>query len=193
MTPTCAPCPSDDAKRIECVRAGDPAAFEQVFRAYHLQLCAFAFRYLRSHAAAEDVVQEVFATLWEDRKRFAKTGSIGRFLFGAVRNRAISLLRRQIVERRWEDGDYARANMDPHSDDVTERELRYDELRQVVSAVVATLPERCGVACVLRWERQMSYAEIAEAMGIAVKTVETYLLRGTKALRACYRQRFPDG
>ncbi|MEW5917632.1 MAG: RNA polymerase sigma-70 factor [Gemmatimonadota bacterium] len=185
MTTSCVACPCNDERRIECVRSGDPVAFEQVFRTYHTQLYGFAYRYLRSQPAAEDVVQEVFATLWEDRTRFAKSGSIGRFLFGAVRNRAISYLRRQIVERRWQtDSVNSHLAVDLNA---VERDLHYAELRQVVDEVVASLPERCGVACVLRWERQLSYAEIATAMGITVKTVETYLLRGTKALRARYR------
>ena len=50
-----------------------------------------------------------------------------------------------------------------------------------------SLPERCRLALTLRWQRQMSYAEVAEAMEISVKTVEIYVSRGLAALRENYR------
>ncbi len=61
----------------------------------------------------------------------------------------------------------------------------------MVERVLGRLPERCRLALALRWQRQMSYAEVAAAMGISVKTVEIYVGRGLAALRKSYQTLAP--
>jgi RNA polymerase sigma-70 factor, ECF subfamily len=53
----------------------------------------------------------------------------------------------------------------------------------VVQQVLDSLPERCRMAVTLRWQRQLSYAEIAQTMGISVNTVEVHITRACRALR----------
>jgi DNA-directed RNA polymerase specialized sigma24 family protein len=53
-----------DRTWIARIRAGDADALDSVFRSYYAELCAFAYRYARSRAQAEDLVQDVFAHMW---------------------------------------------------------------------------------------------------------------------------------
>jgi RNA polymerase sigma-70 factor (ECF subfamily) len=62
-------------------------------------------------------------------------------------------------------------------------ECEVAELQTAVEAAIARLPERCRLVFVLRWQHHLSYAEIAAALDIAPKTVETQLNRALKALR----------
>ena len=172
---------------IARIRAGDADALGRVFRSYYAELCSFAYRYTRSRALAEDLVHDVFAQIWAERERWQVRDNLKAYLYGAVRNRAISSLRRQIVERRWEERAHAAHDAAPtHSVNGAEGELIRQDLARLIEDVVAGLPERCRVAVTLRWQRGMSYAEIAETMGIAVKTVEVYIVRACRELRARY-------
>ena len=171
----------DEREWLAQIRSGDPVAFERAFRAYHPSLCEFAYRYVRSREVAEELVHDVFAKLWESRRRLEVRDSLKSYLYSAVRNHAISYLRHALVERRWREAEVQREA--PHDLNDADRLLESQELVAAVQRVLDHLPERCRLALTLRWQRQMSYAEVAEAMGISVKTVEIYVSRGLAALR----------
>ena len=166
------------------ISAGDAAAFERAFRTYHPGLCKFACRYVHSPEVAQELVHDVFARLWEERARLS-VGRLKSYLYTAVRNLAVSHLRHQLVERRWRDPAPAV--------DVNEGERRLEsaELVAAVERLLHRLPQRCRLALTLRWRRQMSYAEVARAMGISVKTVEIYVGRGLAVLRESYQSLAP--
>jgi DNA-directed RNA polymerase specialized sigma24 family protein len=100
------PCDLDPHPKV----AAQAAALEAIFRASYDGLFAAAFRFLRSRPLAEEVVQDVFATMWERRDRWGEGELVDlrRYLFGAVQNRAISLLRRERVRWRTRSGWTAR-------------------------------------------------------------------------------------
>jgi RNA polymerase sigma-70 factor (ECF subfamily) len=162
------------------IRSGDASAFDTLFRAHYQELCLFGYSYLRSPEAAEEIVQDVFTAIWTRRATWSVHESVEAYLFGAVRNRALRRLARGRTELRWRRG----AN-EPASSalGVPDRELERAEAEQLVRAAVAELPERSRMAITLRWQHQMTYPEIAAAMGISVKGVEQHLARGIKRLR----------
>jgi RNA polymerase sigma-70 factor (ECF subfamily) len=173
------------------IRAGDPVAFERAFRASHAALCAFAYRYVLSRDVAQDLVHDVFAKLWEERSRLT-VSNLKNYLYAAVHNLAISHVRHERVERRWRERSPGMADF-AQPQDVNDGEPRVEseELVAAIKKVLDSLPERCRLAVTLRWQRQMSYAEVARAMGISVKTVEIYVGRGLAALRANYQSLSP--
>ncbi len=184
---------NDDRREFERLRAGDAVAFEQVFRTHYEPLVGLARRYVRSTAIAEELVDDVFAKVWIERGRLPTSGSIRRYLSVATRNRAISALRHDIVEQQYTLNDGWRAAL-PMTEAVNDaaRDLEHSDVRMAVRAALAGLPARCRLALELRWERQLTRAEIAQAMGISIKTLEVYLTRGAKALRAKYTELFGD-
>jgi len=172
---------TDLARRI---REGDPAALEAPFHEHYAALCRFANRYLHDRAAAEDLVQDVFASIWAGRMRLDVRGSVRSYLFAAVRNRALNLRKHQLVERDWELDEAipdvrALHRAPPRPDDLLDDMERYERLRDALEA----LPERCRLVMQLRWDDLLSHAEIAQVMGISVKGVERQLARGLRALR----------
>jgi len=175
------PSATDLARRI---RDGDEAALETLFHEHYAALCRFANRYLHDRAAAEDLVQDVFASIWAGRMRLDVRGSVRSYLFAAVRNRALNLRKHQLVERDWEFDEALpdvralhRAPVRP--DDLLDEVERRNRLRAAIEA----LPERCRLVMQLRWEEQLSHAEIADVLGISVKGVERQLSRGLQFLR----------
>lgn len=173
-----------DAELVERVRAGDEHAFEQLFRAHYGALAAFARRYLPDESAAEELVQGLFADLWAQRARWKVQSSVRAYLFTAVRNRAINTRRRGLIERDWDEAD-SRPETEAMqwSPPLPDAEVEQREMIARLGQALAALPERCRLVMQLRWRDQLSYAEIAETMGISVKGVENQLSRGLKALR----------
>lgn len=165
---------------MECVRAGDPGAFEALFHAYHAPLCAFAYRYVGARDLAEDIVQEIFLFVWERRETWDVRTSVKSYLFTAVRNAALSYLRHERVVRRREaetvelfDGRSAGADAEADA----------AETLAAVQQAVGRLPERCRLAFTLHREQGLTYSEIAEVLGISPRTVEVQMGRALKSLR----------
>lgn len=158
---------------------GDRAALDALFRRYYAELCRGAYRILLDPAAAEDVVQEVFVTLWRQRKRTAEIDRPGPYLRRAVRNRSLNY--RRDNRRTSLSLDEAPEPMTPP--DITGRPLDQAELDRLVEQAVAALPERSRLVFVLSRYEDLSQKEIAAQMGISVKTVENQMTRALRLLR----------
>jgi RNA polymerase sigma-70 factor (ECF subfamily) len=174
-----------DAALAARVRGGDTAAFEALFRRHYDGLFAFAERYLRSAEAAEDVTVDVFARVWERRAEWTLRGSPRAYLYSAVRNEALALLRRRrMVERAHADA--VREDRRPGMGSApapSDADAQANELAAAAEAAIAALPDRTQEAFVLLRQHGLSYAEIAATMEISVKTVEVHVSRALRALR----------
>src|SRR4029077_15894820 len=129
--------------------------------------------YVRSAEAAEDIVQDVFAALWSARGSMKITTSLRAYLYAAVRNRALNVRKHEAIAAEWErdeaDEDVRALHPTPvQPDEIFDRAQLESQLRTALDS----LPERCRLVMRLRWQEQLSYAEIAEAMGISIKGVE---------------------
>jgi RNA polymerase sigma-70 factor (ECF subfamily) len=172
----------DERNAVTAVRDGDQRAFEEIFRAHYGALCGFARRHVGEDGTAEELVQDVFAAVWAKREGWTITSSVRSYLFAAVRNRALNQRARESRERDWLQSELGAIELFPAVLDAIDEQDTEDRLRAVNSAI-ESLPERCRLVMHLRWRDQLSYAEIAEVMGISVKGVENQLARGLKRLR----------
>ena len=163
----------------------DNEAFEILFRQHYGALATFALRYLRERSIAEELVQDLFGDLWARRATWTpRAGSERAYLLAAVRNRALNQRKRQALERDWERDEAVADVRELHPHPIqSDHLLETAELQQQVNAALESLPERCRLVMHLRWREQLSYAEIAEVMGISVKGVENQLARGLDRLR----------
>lgn len=175
----------DDAELVRRLRAGDAAAFEAVFRAHYVPLCTFVSVHTGSLAVAEELVQDVFASLWERRDRLELRSTLRAYLHGAARKRALSHVARDRVERRWAERVLQREHDAPAAAHAAaaDGDLWSEELRAVVRAILERMPERRRLTYMLSRDRHMSYAEIAEALGVSIKTVEVQIGRALRDLR----------
>ncbi len=155
------------------------------FRARHLDLVRLATLLLGDRAAAEDVVQDVFARVWEGRDRLAAAGFTPAYLYRSVVNGCRSVHRRRGA---FPAGGSAEAALAPEPGaSVEDVVLRADEDRRVLRALTG-LPRRQREALILRYYQRLSEAEIAAAMGISRGTVKSTTARGLAALGRRLRQ-----
>lgn len=132
-------------------------------------------------AIAEDIVQDAFCDLWHRRTEWSPSGNIKAYLFRAVRNKSLNVLKHRRVEREYEGQSKRRGRRGPIRTPV--EALQHQELKQAVRHAVEELPERRRLVYQLARHQGMSYKEIAAVLEIAPKTVENQMGRALKTLR----------
>ncbi len=174
-----------DRDWVARICTGDAAAFEAVFREYKNDLGALVESHVRSRAVTEEILQELFLHLWEQRYDWHFAGPLNAYLFRAARNRAISYLRHERVESRFRERLFHEQRNDiPGVPTPSVGELLdAQDLESAIERAVNCLPDRCREVFVLNRYHHRSYAEVAGMMGISVKTVEVQMGRALAALR----------
>ncbi len=147
--------------------------FEKNFRRLYLPLGMYALRLCGNTAQAEDIVQEAFMKLWAKIEEGLEISDFKAYAYGAVRNEALHWLRDS--GRREEAVD----SLPEVSDDQIDTSERDAALWRAIEA----LPERCRRVFLLSKRDGLSHAEIADEMGISVKTVENQITKAYSRLR----------
>ena len=167
-----------DEALIAGLTAGRPAALDELFRRHYADLCRIANRFVRDEAQAEDIIQELFVSLWEKRATLPELESVGPYLRRSARNRSLNFLR-----------DSKRI---PVTDaEVPERtaapavvgNLEGAELRARITRAIDQLPERCRLVFTMSKLEDMSHRDIARSLDISTKTVENQMTRAYRYLR----------
>jgi RNA polymerase sigma-70 factor (ECF subfamily) len=176
---------SRDRAWVTAIRTGDSAAFEQMFRTYRNDLVAFAESLLHSRDAAQEVVQELFLRIWQQRELWELAGPLNAYLFRATRNRAINHLRHERIEVQFRErvarGGPARmhAAQPPQAD----QRARVADLAIAIERAVNDLPDRCQEVFRLSRYHRLSNSEVASVLGISANTVEVQMTRALAFLR----------
>lgn len=167
------------------IAAGDRTAFEALFRHHYRPLCAFALGYVKDGDKAEDLVQDLFFRLWLDREKVTITTSTKAYLFAAVRNRCLNAVKAGARIRVLnEEVDDLTVDDERTEDEHTERIAR-------VQAAIEALPEERRKVFKLSRYEGLKYHEIAERLGISVKTVENQMGSALKTMRAELKDLMP--
>jgi RNA polymerase sigma-70 factor (ECF subfamily) len=157
-----------------------PAVFDALVAAHTEKLCRFVFRYVGSRDEAEDIVQEVFVAIWEHGHAFQAADALP-YLYKAALNRVVSRKRHHVVRERFA-ADFGAADGPRHED--TDERAAESELAQAVARGIEALPARCRLVFIMSREQGLSHAQIATALGLSVKTVESHIWRALTSLRA---------
>jgi len=165
---------------VDAIRRGDESAFKKLFITYYDLLCNFSWRYTRSQAVSEDLVQDVFAEVWNRKENLDPEKAISIYLYQAVKNRAIDYLDHQKVVR-----DYHKNENQLDQNVVFIRSTISEEWEFIKAArhAIDELPFRAQQVYTLHREDGLTYKEIAEVMDISVKTVESQMTRALNILR----------
>lgn len=176
---------AEERELLARIRAGDAAAFERLFRQHYEGMCSLAYMLIRSRDAAEDIVANVFRTLWKRRFDWDPSGSARSYLLTATRNEAASWvrqLRRQAgIEQRAGREDTIPALGAPTA--APDDALTAREIHAAIEQASAALPAQCRAVFQLRWTEGLKHREIAERMGLSLKTVEMHMTRALRAIR----------
>lgn len=156
------------------------ADFEVMFKTHYSALCSYAHGFLKDPDAAEEVVQEMMFRIWTGRESLVIETSLRSYLFRAVRNGCMNVLKHLNIREEYksfresEMGETQRSNED---------EMIVSELEQKIREAIDHLPvERRKVFILSRYDG-LTYGQIAEKLGLSVKTVENQMGKALKSLR----------
>lgn len=180
-------CKEHDVLLVQEIRGGSHDAFAKMFLDNYDSLCRFAESYVRNPSDAEEIVEGVLARIWEHKESFDPKGGVAPYLYSAVRNRSLNLLRDNKARYSWEaahteDMAYDTGHGRSWSIASSIAELEREELGAVLRRVIETLPEHRRAVVTMRWFGGLSHAEVASALGTSVNAVEIQLRRALKEL-----------
>jgi RNA polymerase sigma-70 factor, ECF subfamily len=165
------------------VERREPAAFEIVFDRHGGAAYSLAYRIVGDRARAEDITQEAFLSLWRSGARYDRArGSVRTWLLGIVRNRAIDLLRRDVLEAPRLAFEEEMAERRLSREETDEEALRRDAARQVRGALKELPADQLRVV-ELAYFGGMTHSEIAEMLGMPLGTVKGRMRLGLEKIR----------
>lgn len=166
------------------IKKGDKEAFSLFFYKYYNSLCYFAINILEDSHVAEDVVQDVFVTIWNRRKKLSVEGSIRSYLYKSVKNRSINYLRSKKLETKsLEEAILPEQDSEKIPSEIMQEKEIYDELVMAIEQAIEQLPKRQKLIFTLSRDEGLTYEEIAEVLDISVKTVKTQIGRSKVKMR----------
>jgi RNA polymerase sigma-70 factor (ECF subfamily) len=159
---------------------GDRNFFEKVFREYFVPLTYYAHKFVRDGDTAKDIVHAVFISIWEKAESIQLDRPLKSYLYTAVHNRCLNHIRDHSRFHAEDAGDVDYINELSASD---HDRIEEQETESRILEAINKLPERCAEIFRLSRFEELKYSEIAERLGISVKTVENQMIKALKILR----------
>jgi RNA polymerase sigma-70 factor (ECF subfamily) len=164
-----------DNELLHLLSADDEKAFTEIYNRYWKVVFAIAYSRLKDNCLAEDILHDVFASLWANRNKSAII-SLQNYLATATKYLVFATIRKKAHEERY----YSSSPLQPELN--VEDDIIYKQLYEFASKEIESLPERCRLIFRYR-EKGMTNSEIALQMKISIKTVENQINKAFHHLR----------
>jgi RNA polymerase sigma-70 factor (ECF subfamily) len=160
--------------------SGDRDAFSVIFSAYYRDLVLFAINIVHDRDTAEEIVQDNFVKIWEERRDLNITASLKSYMLRSVQNRCIDWYRHKKIRQ-------------AHSDEVTTSQILFEydtenylfgsELESLIKKTLSVIPSDYSEAFRMSREEGLKYSEIAEKLNVSVRTIEVRVSKALHLLR----------
>ena len=172
-----------DGQLVELVAQQDAGALEALYDRYGRAAYSLARRILTEETLAQDVVQEVFLSLWRDARRFdAGRGTVATYLLSMTHHRAVDVVRREENLRRWRTSDEG-LELAPDPKARVEDEVEASERRAEVRAALKDLPDPQRQALLLAYFGGYTQREVAALVEVPLGTVKTRMAAGMRKMK----------
>ncbi len=166
-----------DSELMQKISLGNEESFTIAFDRYYAPLCYYADKFIHDPDESRSLVQQVFVDLWIKRNKLIIHQSFKSYLFKSVQNSALDYLKHKVVETKY-------------LNEAQSEEISYDrdlieeaELNARINGAIGELPEKCREIFLLCRFEELRYSDIAQRLGISVKTVEMQMGIALKKLR----------
>ena len=161
------------------IREGNLKEFERVFKEFYPQLCLYALRFVKTKDLSEEIVQNLFCHIWENRKELNIHTSIKAYLYRSTYHNALQILRKIGSHNKYKE--YVKHHFTEN--DYSTNKLEEKEINRIVQQTLSSLPHRCGTIFKMSRFEGLKYQEIAQKLSISIKTVEANMGKALKAFR----------
>lgn len=171
----------NETHTIKLLAEKDESAFEEVFKTNFKNLHSYAHTILGDEQMAEEMVQNVFFKLWERSDTLKLQPPIAAYLYRAVYNESCNYLKHQKVKQSY--ASYTKHSLSETSGEMASKKIALSELEQKINKALNELPEQCRTVFQMSRFQELKYQQIADALGISIKTVEAQMGKALKLLR----------
>lgn len=153
---------------------------EQLFKEHYDALHRYAFTILKDEEDAKDILQTIFINIWERRESLSMTGSPKAYLYRAVYNESLNYIKKESVRQKHQLGAGGLQDAVQPASSEEEDLLLW---KQKVDKVLDQMPPQCRTVFIMSRTGNKKYSEIADELGISIKTVEAHMSKALKIIR----------
>lgn len=165
---------------IHQLNTGNELVFEKVFKQYFKVLQNYAYTILNDLDVAEEMVQNVFLKIWEKREKLPQDANIGSYLYKSVYHESLNWLRHEKVK--FSHQEHTLYSMKNETDNTADR-IKMKQLEEHLQKALNDLPQQCRTIFQMSRFDELRYREIADELGISVKTVENQMGKALRLMR----------
>jgi RNA polymerase sigma-70 factor (family 1) len=166
---------------LKSLKSGDHLAMEYLYQNYWEEVLDAAFKRLRNEEVAQDITQEIFISVWENRERLNIEGSLEAYFKGAVKYKVINYFKSSLVrEKHKEDIILLVTN---HTATSPENLLLLKDLNKQFDEALQDLPEKMRVIISMSRKQEKSIQEISDELNLSAQTVKNQISSALKILR----------
>lgn len=180
----------DEKEFIEKLKDGDTTSYAFLFNRYYSGLVVYARHFLGSDNNSEDIVHDIFTTLWEKRKSLSVTLSLKSYLFAAVRNRCLNYISHLRIQSEYQESVLRAGDI---SGMLTWEYYVEAELSEMIEKAIRKLPTQCQKVFIMSRFEEKAAAEIAKELEISPRTVEKHIEKAIRILRQELKDYLPLG
>lgn len=169
----------DDAILLKLLKAGDGSALEAIYARYSEMVLLAALKKVRSKAVAEELVQNIFISLWVKRET-AQIQQLQAYLQSAIRYQVIDYIRSQLIREKYYQSAGAQMTI---QENLSESRLLLHELSKAIDTTIKKLPQKTQEIFRLSRYEKRSVKEIAQYMNLSEKAVEYHVTQSLKFMR----------
>lgn len=168
---------------LDKVAAGDQQAFKQVYACFYKRLYHFALAIVKTREVAEEIAEDVFVKIWQNRAQAGAIKNIRVYLYTATKNRSLNYLSQKARAAVTEPFDYINIEIDDTALSPEQVMITAEMFKRIQQAVDA-LPPRCKMIFKLVREDGLKYKEVAEILNISVNTIDAQMAIAVKKISA---------
>lgn len=170
----------NEAKALALLEQGEERGFQQLYDRYALRVARIGYKYLQSSRLTEDLVQEVFSTVWVERTQFAGADNFQSYLFTCTRNLALQYLKRLGREEAAKKKFLSRKD---HSNNNIDDYMLDQEYAALVHQAVSSLPPQQKLVFTMAKDDGMSHKDIAQQLELSQATVSNHIVLAIKFIK----------
>jgi RNA polymerase sigma-70 factor (ECF subfamily) len=172
-----------DTELVSLLIEGNPTAFEAIYRRYASDLYRYARKNISSKEDCEEIIQDVFESLWTRHDELEHVTVLSAYLFRMVKYKVIRYFQHSAVKKRYAEHYLL---FEAVYESWGEQDKEGSPVQSLIDKGLADLPERCRLAVKLRLTEDLSNGDIAKRMNIQKSTVENYMVTAFNHLRTLY-------
>ncbi|WP_343617896.1 RNA polymerase sigma-70 factor [Flavobacterium sp.] len=168
---------------VELLKQGKDKAFDELYFRYRDSLVRFVYVRMKSVAISEEIVQEVFTSIWERRKTLVIQKTFAAYIYTSVRYMTLDYIKSHTVTDQYIQEVLDKNAVSYTSHNATEDSIYYEELQKAVDEAAMLLPKKSKEVFILSRVKQYTNKEIADELNVSIDTVKYHITYALKFMR----------